>query len=402
MYTETITFDLNKVSPINPIKLRRGENGLTNIVANFISNGSPYNLTGCTVNFCALNAKRAFTKRQAALTNAAQGIATYTLTSDTTSVKGELLAAYFEIKNGDKIVTTGNIPIIILDNVDISDEQAAEYKSTLDQMMSDVEEYYNKVKDVTDAANTATSKANTAASSANTAASSANSAASSATSAATSANNAAKSANDAADKVTKAMESFKTLVSTTFAYQISDTLNTGGSWSTSRPTVGQGQTLWTRVTQTFNTGDPQVFYIPSYQGKDSDTKLQPQITDLDTRLKSLQTAWDSASLSTSHPITDEVKVTGAWRCTYCTVFITKSNIANYVIQMTTDSDIKIQNYSFNEFIPERYRPRSYAGLASTYGTGYINSSGSLIFRPTEEKSNGSVYLFGMGILLQGQ
>ena len=295
-YIETITFDLDKKSPINPIKLRRGENGLTNIVGKFISNGTAYNLQGCSVYFCSLNALKQFAKHQATITNSSDGTATYTLASDTTSVPGELLAAYFEIRNGDKIITTGNIPIIICDNVEISDEQASQYKSTLDQMLDEIEGYLSSVQSITDAAAKATSSANTAASNASSATTKANNAAASATSASTSANSAATAANTAAEKANKAMETFNSLTKTEITYQVGTSSSVPtGSWSTSRPTVAQGSTLWTKVVNTYSNGNTDTMYFPSYQGIDGDVKSENQITDLDTRLKSLQTAWDSAS-----------------------------------------------------------------------------------------------------------
>lgn len=61
-----------------------------------------------------------------------------------------------------------------------------------------------------------------------------------------------------------------TLLSSVIEYQVGDSGETvpTGSWSTTIPVVAQGKYLWTRVTQTFNTGSPVVFYAVSRNGMD--------------------------------------------------------------------------------------------------------------------------------------
>lgn len=61
-----------------------------------------------------------------------------------------------------------------------------------------------------------------------------------------------------------------TLESSASEYQVGDSGETvpTGSWSTTIPAVAQGKYLWTRVTQTFNTGDPVVFYSAARNGID--------------------------------------------------------------------------------------------------------------------------------------
>lgn len=61
-----------------------------------------------------------------------------------------------------------------------------------------------------------------------------------------------------------------TLTSSVTEYLVSDsgTVIPSGSWTTSVPSVAQGKYLWTRVTQTFNTGDPVVSYSVSRMGID--------------------------------------------------------------------------------------------------------------------------------------
>ena len=61
-----------------------------------------------------------------------------------------------------------------------------------------------------------------------------------------------------------------TLESARTEYQGSDsgTIIPSGVWSTSIPVVAQGKYLWTRVIQTYNTGDPVVSYSVSRMGLD--------------------------------------------------------------------------------------------------------------------------------------
>ena len=61
-----------------------------------------------------------------------------------------------------------------------------------------------------------------------------------------------------------------TLNSSSVEYQVSDsgTIIPSGAWSASIPVVAQGKYLWTRTTQTFNTGSPVISYSVSRMGID--------------------------------------------------------------------------------------------------------------------------------------
>lgn len=61
-----------------------------------------------------------------------------------------------------------------------------------------------------------------------------------------------------------------TLVNSEIRYQVGDsgTIIPSGTWSTSVPVVAQGRYLWTRTTNTFNTGNPVVSYSVSRMGLD--------------------------------------------------------------------------------------------------------------------------------------
>ena len=61
-----------------------------------------------------------------------------------------------------------------------------------------------------------------------------------------------------------------TLTGSAVEYQVSDsgTIVPSGAWSASVPVVAQGKYLWTRTTQTFNTGSPVISYSVSRMGID--------------------------------------------------------------------------------------------------------------------------------------
>ena len=61
-----------------------------------------------------------------------------------------------------------------------------------------------------------------------------------------------------------------TLLSTAVVYQAGNSGTTvpSGSWNENVPVVAQGKYLWTRITNTFNTGSPVVFYSVSRMGMD--------------------------------------------------------------------------------------------------------------------------------------
>lgn len=61
-----------------------------------------------------------------------------------------------------------------------------------------------------------------------------------------------------------------TLISASVSYQVSDsgTIIPSGNWITTIPVVAQGKYLWTRMVQTFNTGEPVTAYTISRMGLD--------------------------------------------------------------------------------------------------------------------------------------
>lgn len=200
MHIEERTLDVAKqegrAGQIKPIVLRRGETGQTQIKVNLTDNGAPLTVSSMTARFCAVLPDATFVF-DSAHTSAAGSAVTYTVHSDLTEAPGDIRIAYIELTSSGNIVTSDTLPIIVLDNTDISKEQAKEYQNQIDKLEK-------QLKDAITSASTATEKASDAAEAASTAASAANEAAGDATSAASGADSAAAAANAAAGKANTA------------------------------------------------------------------------------------------------------------------------------------------------------------------------------------------------------
>ena len=169
--------------PHQPIYLRRGEKGKTFefVIKDF---GDSYSLTGLTAQFKATLSTGAIIVEDATV-NVSAGTVTYTVSDNLTSIAGACKRAYVELTNGSsKVITTEDVGIVILDNVDLSSEKAETYTFILDALIEDANtaiENANKAKATADEATTenkeavfnaeqATEKANTAAENADTSA----------------------------------------------------------------------------------------------------------------------------------------------------------------------------------------------------------------------------------------
>ena len=105
-----------------------------------------------------------------------------------------------------------------------------------------------------------------------------------------------------------------TLASSSVEYQVSDsgTIIPSGSWSTSIPVVAQGRYLWTRTTNTFNTGNPVVSYSVSRMGMDGSGSVS-SVADIspDKNGNVPLTAADVGALpSTGGDLTGELRMNG--------------------------------------------------------------------------------------------
>lgn len=215
MHSEPVLLDVTKRhEATEKIHLRRGESGLTSIDATITDGAKPYDLTGCSITFQALDAQKRYVIGNAKITAAKDGKVSYVITSHLTSLPGEVHIAYFEIKNATNTITTPGIPIVVLDNVDLSGVQADEYESEISQLLQMLEEGITSSNIATDAATQAADKANEAAQrlenadkAATTAANSANSAAKNANDSALAADQATAKANTAGDRANAAAES---------------------------------------------------------------------------------------------------------------------------------------------------------------------------------------------------
>lgn len=140
-YLETRTLDLLKqkgrAGSIPPITLRRGEYGKT--IAIYIThNEEAYDLTGYTARFCAMNAKHEFLKRTCTVADAANGLLTYAITSDLTAWAGPVLVAYVELTKTGEVATSDTLPFIVLDDADVTTEEAAAYQSYISELLDEV------------------------------------------------------------------------------------------------------------------------------------------------------------------------------------------------------------------------------------------------------------------------
>lgn len=290
MFIEERTVDLNKyrsrAGQVKPIILRRGEKGQTQLKITVNDYDKTYSFSGMTAKFCAYTSAGEWVQTSATLSG---NVATYTVGSDLTSSAGEVKVAYIEFSNSTDVLTSDNIPIIVLDNIDLTKDQANKYTPLIDDLIAKMNKALSDADTATKAANTAASSATTAANNANTARTNATNAATSANSAATSANNAAKSANDAAAKVTDAMATFKTIQSIKVEFATADQGTTAPSagWSTTSPTAVKGKWIWTRTTITYNTGSPEIKYEAVYSGLDGSFAGEDRMTKLEQTVDSI-------------------------------------------------------------------------------------------------------------------
>lgn len=167
MHTESVILDLSKELTLRTIKLRQGEGGLATIDATILDNGQPYDLTGCSVMFYANDPKGYRVYNTATITSAKNGTASYTVSKNLTAYSGKCEHAYFQINKGTNEITTQDIPIYILENVDLSGEEAHEYESEFEKLLDGLRDIQAKSNEVLDDASTATNAANQAAQSAN-------------------------------------------------------------------------------------------------------------------------------------------------------------------------------------------------------------------------------------------
>lgn len=292
----------------DPVILRKGEYGLTDIVGRLVYNGRPFDSTDYDVTFRAFNTRHEWIVDSAEKNKDA---VTYSVKGDLTAEQGDIALAYFELEKDGGNITTDSIPIYISPEVEMPSAEEEKYRNAIDRLMDDLETERLKAVEATgsataaaakatsaaesaktatqnadaatEAANTAKQNADTAAGAARGAAAEASAAASSATAAAATATSAAdaakKTAEDAASSakgtVDAAMKTFRTIQGATveFAAGESGTAAPGQGWTSDPMDVAQGAYLWTRTTVSYNQGADTVGYSVAYQGRDGVTQL---------------------------------------------------------------------------------------------------------------------------------
>lgn len=307
MHIEERTLDVSKKDgrsgQIKPVILRKGEENQTQIKINLTSNGEPYSVGNLTPRFCAILPDKKYVRDASHVTKSTNYV-TYTVQSDLTSADGDIRVAYIELQSSGNSLTSDTLPIIVLDNTDISQEKAEEYQSQIDALVKDLENSINKANNAASNASSAATSANNAASSANSAKTNAQNAANSANTAASAADNAAMAAdkatskantaadaaNEAKQAVDEAMGKFTTVTDSEVKYQVGESGTTPptGTWLTEPPTVPQGQYLWVRNTTSYNKGNPTVAYAVAFQGRDGSFAGDERIEELEKDIKNKQ------------------------------------------------------------------------------------------------------------------
>ena len=123
---------------IKPIILRRGEKG-QKISATITLDDAVFPLSGYAAKFCAVNAAGDYVIRVASIDNASAGLVSYTVTPDLTAVDGVAMLAYFEFTKSGETATSDTLPIIVLENTDISDQEAEPYLPIIDELIGQLE-----------------------------------------------------------------------------------------------------------------------------------------------------------------------------------------------------------------------------------------------------------------------
>lgn len=113
------------------------------------------------------------------------------------------------------------------------------------------------------------------------------------------------------------------IVSTAIEYQTSSSGTTvpSGTWSSTVPTVAQGDFLWTRTTLTFNSGSPIVSYAVSYAGVDGQGSPSSATPQMDS-------GSGSAGIGTSFSRDDHIHPTDTSRAAV-------SDFVSFTVTLTT-------------------------------------------------------------------
>lgn len=193
-----------------------------------------------------------------------------------------------------------------------------------------------------------------------------------------------------------------TLNSSKVEYQVSDsgTIIPSGVWSTSVPVVAQGKYLWTRTTQTYNTGNPVVSYSVGRMGLDGSGSVSSVAgISPDSSGNVPLTAGDVGALAaTGGDVAGEIRmngqpISGLNPPTEDTQAANKGYVDEQISQAAAEVNL-LDNSDFQHFVAQ-------AGVAEKHGTKayagdrWILDSGTVT---GTENANGNGY---SGITLNG-
>ena len=169
------------------------------------------------------------------------------------------------------------------------------------------------------------------------------------------------------------------IVSTAVEYQVSDsgTVVPSGTWTTTVPTVPQGDYFWTRTTLTFNSGSPIVSYAVSYAGIDGQGSPSSATPQMDS-------GNGDAGIGTSFSRDDHIHPTDTSREEK------KLQFSNTVVATTAwAADVTYTDFGYKATV-------ALTGVTSAMIPevvfGIVDAT-SGIFAPACESYNGGIYLY---------
>lgn len=135
--TLSIRKDHSRIGNIEPVYLRRGENGVTRLTGNLLLDGLPAHILEYKAQFKAFNARKQWVIQDALIES--EGVVSVVIDSNLTAYDGEISIAYFELNLGNMVLTSDSIPIVVLENVDITEEEAKGYRNKIDELFEELE-----------------------------------------------------------------------------------------------------------------------------------------------------------------------------------------------------------------------------------------------------------------------
>lgn len=132
--------DTTKSEFQNPmVELRQGDGNYQSLHVTVTSNGEPLDLTGWTITFMGTtNGLHKIVDSSSVVENAVQGTFNYTPTKAWGQDMGEYKKAYFKFTNGGQSASSANFRVTVFEAVDLTEEEAGDYISVVDQLIEQV------------------------------------------------------------------------------------------------------------------------------------------------------------------------------------------------------------------------------------------------------------------------